>query len=147
MKDVELKAESFFYEVAADLCDVRSITWGVVNMNKSWFYVAMTSFFELVWIFGFNVASEWWHWIPIVLFIFIDFHYLAKACENLPTGTVYAVFAAIGTVGTALMDIFLFGENLSGSKLFFIFILLIGVIGLKLADDMEEKKAKKGIVH
>ncbi|MBD7986306.1 multidrug efflux SMR transporter [Sporosarcina sp. Sa2YVA2] len=116
-------------------------------MNKSWFYVAMTSFFELVWIFGFNVASVWWHWIPIVLFIIIDFHYLAKACENLPTGTVYAVFAAIGTVGTALMDVFFFHETLSGSKIFFIFILLIGVIGLKVADDMEEKKAKKGIVN
>lgn len=116
-------------------------------MNKSWFYVAMTSFFELVWIFGFNVASVWWHWIPIVLFIIIDFHYLAKACENLPTGTVYAVFAAIGTVGTALMDVFFFNETLSGSKIFFIFILLIGVIGLKVADDLEAKKAKKGIVN
>ena len=116
-------------------------------MNKSWFYVAMTSFFELVWIFGFNVASEWWHWIPIVLFIIIDFHYLAKACEDLPTGTVYAVFAAVGTVGTALMDVFLFGESLSGGKIFFIFILLVGVIGLKIADDIEEKKAEKGAVN
>ena len=109
-------------------------------MNKSWIYVALTSFFELVWIFGFNVASEWWHWIPIVFFIFVDFHFLAKACENLPTGTVYAVFAAIGTVGTALMDVLLFGETLGGGKMFFIAILLIGVIGLKIADDAEEKK-------
>lgn len=116
-------------------------------MNKSWFYVAMTSFFELVWIFGFNVASVWWHWIPIVIFIFIDFHYLAKACKDLPTGTVYAIFAAIGTVGTALMDVFFFGESLSGGKIFFILILLVGVIGLKIADDIDEKKAKKGIVQ
>src|SRR5690606_26645912 len=108
--------------------------------NKSWIYVALTSFFELVWIFGFNIASEWWHWVPIIVFIVFDFHFLAKACENLPTGTVYAIFAAIGKVGTALMDVFLFGEMLGVGKLFFIAILVIGVIGLKLADDADEKK-------
>lgn len=115
-------------------------------MNKSWIYVGLTSFFELIWIFGFNVASVWWHWIPIVIFIFIDFHCLAKACENLPTGTVYAIFAAIGTVGTALMDVFFFGESLSGGKILFIAILVIGVIGLNLSD-ARENKTEKGTVQ
>ncbi|MEK3933697.1 multidrug efflux SMR transporter [Sporosarcina sp. FSL W7-1349] len=113
-------------------------------MSKSWFYVAMTSFFELVWIYGFNVAAAWWHWVFIVCCIFIDFHFLTKACEKLPTGTVYAVFAAVGTAGTALMDIFFFGESLSASKLFFIGLLIIGVVGLNMADRAEEKKAMKG---
>lgn len=113
-------------------------------MKKAWLYVAATSFFELVWIFGFNVASVWWHWIPIILFILVDFHYLSKACAELPTGTVYAIFAAIGTIGTALMDVFFFGQTLSGGKIFFITILVIGVIGLKLADGQDEKTAVKG---
>lgn len=109
-------------------------------MEKKWIYVALTSFFELVWIYGFNVASSWWHWIFIVIFIFIDFHYLTKACEELPTGTVYAIFAGVGTVGTALMDVFLFGGSLGLAKIIFILILVIGVIGLNLADKMEEEK-------
>lgn len=111
-------------------------------MNKSWIYVALTSFFELVWIFGFNVANEWWHWLFIIFFIGVDFHYLTKACEKLPTGTVYAVFAGVGTVGTALMDVFLFGESLNGLKILFIVILVAGVISLKLADDHEEKNTQ-----
>ncbi|NGP45561.1 multidrug efflux SMR transporter [Bacillaceae bacterium SIJ1] len=109
-------------------------------LRKAWIYVALTSFFELVWIFGFNVASTWWHWIPIIFFIFVDFYFLSKACEDLPTGTVYAIFAAVGTVGTALMDVFIFGETLGGGKILFIVILVLGVIGLKLADGVEEKK-------
>ena len=115
-------------------------------MEKKWLYVALTSFFELVWIYGFNVASSWWHWIFIVIFIFIDFHYLTKACQELPTGTVYAIFAGGGTVGTALMDVFFFGGSLSVGKVFFILILVIGVIGLNIADKVEEDKLKKGIV-
>lgn len=114
-------------------------------MNKGWMYVALTSFFELVWIYGFNVASVWWHWIPILIFIVIDFHFLIKACELLPTGTVYAVFAAVGTLGTALMDILLFGQSISAGKIIFMIILIAGVIGLKMADSAEEKRAWRGL--
>lgn len=113
--------------------------------ERAWFYVAATSFFELVWIFGFNVASAWWHWIFIILFIFIDFHFLTKACECLPTGTVYAIFAGIGTVGVALMDVLFFGQTLSVAKIAFIVVIVIGVMGLNIADSIDEKKATKGL--
>lgn len=103
-------------------------------MNKAWIYVALTSIFELIWLYGFNVASSWWHWIIIGIFILLDLNFLAKACEGLPTGTVYAIFAASGTVGTVLMDYFLFEEAITGEMLFFMGIILIGVIGLNIFD-------------
>lgn len=112
-------------------------------MNKAWFYVFLTCFFELTYIYGFNVANAWWHWIIIVGLILIDFHFLPKACETLPTGTVYAVFAGVGTIGTALMDVYLFGGSLSMGKIFFIVILIAGVIGLNIADNLDEKKVAK----
>ncbi|MFD2117180.1 DMT family transporter [Paenibacillus yanchengensis] len=115
-------------------------------MNKSWIYVVLTSLCELLWIYGFNVASTGWHWAIIIALIVIDFYFLAKACENLPTGTVYAIFAAAGTVGTALMDIFLFDAPISGSKIFFIIVIVIGVISLQLADNREEAAKKKANV-
>ncbi|MET3576656.1 paired small multidrug resistance pump [Bhargavaea ullalensis] len=111
-------------------------------MNKSWIYVALTCLFELVWVYGFSTATHLWQWAIIVTIILVDFHFLAKACENLPTGTVYAVFAAVGSIGTVLMDVFLFGGTMNGAKLFFIVLLVAGVIGLKLADGKEEKEAK-----
>jgi paired small multidrug resistance pump len=48
------------------------------------------------------------------------------------------VFAGAGTVGTFLMDVFLFGGSFSIGKLFFIVMVVAGVIGLKLADNKEE---------
>lgn len=112
-------------------------------MNKAWIYVALTSIFELVWIYSFNTSSTWWQWGITIAFIFLDLHFLAKACESLPTGTVYAIFAAAGTIGTALMDTFIFNETLSFSKLGFMALILIGVIGLKLADDLADRTAKR----
>jgi paired small multidrug resistance pump len=111
-------------------------------MNNSWLYVILTCIFELLWIYGFNVASQWWHWGIIVVIILIDFWFLFKASEHLPTGTVYAIFAAAGTVGTALMDIYLFGAEFTVSKGVFIAIILLGVIILNLADYLEDKKVK-----
>lgn len=112
-------------------------------MNKAWIYVFLTSFFELVWIYGFNVASTWWHWLILLPIIVLDFLILSKACESLPTGTVYAVFAAAGTVGTALMDIYLFDEVFTLEKGFFIVLLVIGVIALNLTDDTNKKEVIK----
>lgn len=123
------------------MTDSQSLSLGEIKVSRAWLYVALTSIFELVWIYGFNIASAWWHWIFILIFIVIDFHFLTKACELLPTGTVYAIFAAVGTLGTALMDIFIFDEVLTLGKMIFIAILVLGVIGLKMADSMEEKKA------
>lgn len=111
-------------------------------MGFAWVYVALTCLFELVWVYGFNVASLWWHWAVIVGVIVVDFHFLSKACETLPTGTVYAIFAAVGTVGTALMDVFLFHTPFSFAKAFFVGLIVAGVISLKLADNKAvEQKA------
>lgn len=114
-------------------------------MSKAWIYVILTSIFELIWVFGFNTASTWWHWILIVAVILIDFHFLSKACENLPTGTVYAVFAGAGTTGTTLMDAFLFGGHINIGKIVFIGFIVLGVVGLKLADNHAEGKETKGV--
>ncbi|WP_010098642.1 DMT family transporter [Ornithinibacillus scapharcae] len=109
-------------------------------MNKAWIYVVLTSLSELVWIYGFNTASTWWHWAFIISFILLDLHFLAKACEGLPTGTVYAIFAGFGTVGTFLMDIFIFHEDIKLVSVFFIMLIILGVVGLKLSDDQKDAK-------
>ena len=125
------------------MTDSHSFLEGDFFMNKAWIYVFLTSFFELVWIYGFNVASTWWHWLILLPIIVLDFLILTKACESLPTGTVYAVFAAAGTVGTALMDIYLFDEVFTIEKGFFIGLLVIGVIALNLTDDTNKKEVVK----
>nr|WP_036621684.1 multidrug efflux SMR transporter [Paenibacillus alvei] len=114
-------------------------------MNRSWMYVMLTCLFELLWVFGFNMASSWWHWAIILGIIAVDFHFLAKACEKLPTGTVYAIFAGAGTVGTALMDVLFFGGSLSIGKIGFMIVLVAGVIGLKLADQAVTDHKQKGV--
>ncbi|BFH68437.1 MAG: multidrug efflux SMR transporter [Paenibacillus dendritiformis] len=110
-------------------------------MNKYWLYVILTCLLEMVWVFGFSTADAVWQWILLAGVIIVDFYFLSKACEGLPTGTVYAIFAGVGSIGTVLMDYFLFGGNMSALKLVFIGLLVAGVIGLKLADNQAEERS------
>lgn len=114
-------------------------------MNKAWIYVVLTCLFEIIWVYGFNTGDTWWAWAVVIGVIFLDFHILPKACETLPTGTVYAVFSGVGTIGTVLMDVFLFGGHLNTGMVLCILLIVVGVIGLNLADNKSlEKETIKG---
>ena len=110
------------------------------KISKGWTYVALTCIFELLWIYGFNAAESLFHFILIALIIIADFYFLEKACESIQTGTVYAIFSAIGTICTALMDTLIFNVEFSFAKGFFIALLIVGVISLKLAENETQKE-------
>ena len=112
------------------------------KISRGWTYVVLTCIFELLWIYGFNAAESWPHFILIALIIVADFYFLEKACETIQTGTVYAIFSAVGTVCTALMDTLIFNVESTIAKGFFIALLIAGVISLKLAEN-EETPAEK----
>src|SRR3981189_399576 len=52
--------------------------------------------------------------------------------KPLPVGTCYAVWTGIGTVGTALLGIGLFGEPATALRLASIGLIVSGIVGLKL---------------
>ncbi|MBL7734789.1 MAG: multidrug efflux SMR transporter [Chitinophagaceae bacterium] len=56
---------------------------------------------------------------------------LYKASQSLPLGTAYAVWTGIGAVGTVIMGILFFNEPTSFWRLFFIFTLIVSIVGLK----------------
>ncbi|MDF7671441.1 SMR family transporter [Orbaceae bacterium ESL0721] len=107
----------------------------LAHRKSAWIYVILTCFFELSWVLGFQLATEFWHWILILILIFIDFTCLTKACKSIPTGTVYAIFASAGAIGTTLMDALFFGTTIKFSQIIFILLIVIGVVLLKCADN------------
>jgi len=60
---------------------------------------------------------------------------LYKATQTLPMGTAYAVWTGIGAVGTVLIGIIFFREPLEFWRVFFIFLLIGSIIGLKVVTE------------
>ena len=101
-------------------------------MNKEWMKVFIAAFFEVFWVIGLKHADDVWTWIGTAVAIAVSFYLMIMAGKTLPVGTVYAVFVGLGTAGTVIADILLFGQDFSIAKIGLIALLLIGVVGLKL---------------
>ncbi|MBP1157208.1 MULTISPECIES: multidrug efflux SMR transporter [unclassified Paenibacillus] len=101
-------------------------------MGKQWIQVCIAALFEVIWVIGLKHSDDFWSWSGTAIAIWISFYLLIRAGRELPVGTVYAVFAGLGTAGTVLSEVLFFGEPLKIAKLILIAVLLAGVVGLKL---------------
>ena len=61
-----------------------------------------------------------------------SFWFLAHAVKSLPMGTAYAIWTGIGALGAVIVGVVLFKEPVTLVRLFFVAMLLTGIIGLKL---------------
>lgn len=97
-----------------------------------WIYVLFAGIVELFWVIGLRYSSTLLEWIGTIIMIILSFYFIIKACEKLPSGTVYAVFTGIGAAGIVLIDYFFFNADFSPISFFFIGLIIVGVIGIKL---------------
>lgn len=58
---------------------------------------------------------------------------LGLATKELPLGTAYAVWVGIGTLGTAIAGIVLFAEPVGALRVVSLFLIIAGVVGLKVS--------------
>ena len=107
-------------------------------MKREWWLVILAGVIEVVWVSGLKHGSTWWEWLITLMAILLRFKVLLEGEEKLPLGTVYAVFTGLGTAGTVLSEMLLFGEPVEPLKLVFIGTLAAGVISLKLVTKDEK---------
>ncbi|WP_066253928.1 DMT family transporter [Neobacillus drentensis] len=113
-------------------------------MNRNWAFVIIAGLIEIVWAMGLKHSTNLISWAGTILIISLSFVLLLKATKKVPVATAYAVFTGIGTAGTVLVDMVVFGEPFSWTKIVFILLLLIGVLGLKLVTT--DSGEKEGVV-
>ena len=112
-------------------------------MNRNWLLVFVAGFFEILWVAGLKHANHTLSWMGTAIAIALSFFMLIRASAKLPVGTVYAVFTGMGTAGTVLVEMVVFGEPFRWIKLVLIGLLVSGVVGLKMVtkEDSDEKGA------
>lgn len=101
-----------------------------------WFYLLLAGGLEVFWAYGLKCSlgfSRLWPSVFTILGMTASFYFLSLALKSLPLGTAYAIWTGIGTVGTAVLGILLFKEPAGMARVFFIFLILTGIIGLKVS--------------
>jgi len=101
----------------------------------SWIILFVAGLFEVAWAIGLKYTegfSKFWPSVFTVACMIISMMGLAYAVKQLPVGTAYAVWTGVGAVGTAILGIILFGESKEFIRIFFIFLIIVGIVGLKV---------------
>ena len=102
----------------------------------AWVILFFAGVLEIGWAVGLKYTDGFTKPLPTVLTVasmVVSMALLGLAVKTLPVGSAYAVWTGIGTVGTALLGIWLLGEPATAFRLGCIALIVCGIAGLKLA--------------
>ncbi len=101
----------------------------------AWLVLILAGGLEIGWAIGLKYTDGFTRLVPTIATLAamaVSMTLLGLAVRVLPVGTAYAVWTGIGTVGTVLLGMVLFGESADPMRLGFIAMIVIGIVGLKI---------------
>ncbi|MGJ3350806.1 multidrug efflux SMR transporter [Morganella sp. Je.2.23] len=107
------------------------------KLKKSWGVLFLAGIFEVG--YALSVAGSHaftklnWSILALVFFI-LTLYTLSISLKYINVGVGYAVWAGIGTIGASIFGFVLFHQQLSLIQIFWLVIIIIGVIWLKISD-------------
>ncbi len=101
----------------------------------AWILLVIAGLLETGWAIGLKYTdgfTKFWPSVLTIAGIIVSMVLLSIAARTLPIGTAYAVWVGIGAAGAAVLGIFLLGEPVTAARLFFLALLLVAIVGLKI---------------
>lgn len=101
----------------------------------TWILLIIAGLLEAGWAIGLKFTEGFTKPLASILTIagiVLSMVLLAQAAKTLPIGTAYASWVGIGAAGAVILGIFFLGESASPSRLFFVVLLIVSIIGLKM---------------
>lgn len=101
----------------------------------AWAYLTIAGLFEIGWAIGLKYSDGFSKPVPSLLTavaMAFSLWLLSIAMKTIPVGTAYAVWTGIGAVGVAILGMVLFGESREVLRVICLFLIIAGIIGLKL---------------
>ena len=106
----------------------------------AWTYLFIAGLFEIGWAIGLKYSDGltrlWpsvWTGVAMAISVFL----LSRALREIPVGSGYAVWTGIGAAGTAILGMVLFDEPRAMVRLLCILLIVVGVVGLRVASQVE----------
>ncbi|ASZ12952.1 multidrug efflux SMR transporter [Chitinophaga pendula] len=103
----------------------------------AWIYLAIAGLFEIGWPLGLKLSQGGQYKVTGIILAVVSMaisgFFLWMAQRTIPIGTAYAVWSGIGAAGTFLVGILFFSDPASFWRIASAFLIIMGVIGLKLS--------------
>jgi quaternary ammonium compound-resistance protein SugE len=102
----------------------------------AWSYFFVAGLLEICWAVGLKYTEGFtrlWPSVFTIVALAASMGLLALALRTIPVGTGYAVWTGIGALGTAILGIVLFAEPASAGRVACLLMIVVGIVGLKVA--------------
>lgn len=103
---------------------------------SSWILLLLAGVLEIVWAVAMKLSAGFTRvgWTALTLVaLAASMGLLGLATRSLPIGTAYAAWVGVGAAGTAIAGMIFLGEPITLARLLFLGLLMVSLIGLKLA--------------
>ncbi len=104
-------------------------------MQFEWIILVIAGFLEPCWVYTLerseNLRNIKWG-LATAIIILVDLYLLSVAMVPIGAGTAYAVWVGIGSIFTLIMGLVLYGESASMKRMFFILMIVAGIVGLNI---------------
>jgi quaternary ammonium compound-resistance protein SugE len=107
----------------------------VYSVTNAWLIILISGLFEVVFSIALKLSDGFTKPMAATISILagiISLWLMSLTLKILPVGTVYAVWAGIGTIGTVIIGIIWFAESASIVRILSIATILGGIIALQL---------------
>jgi quaternary ammonium compound-resistance protein SugE len=101
-----------------------------------WIYLFIAGILEIGWIISLKYTEGFTKIVPVIFYAFFGLgsaYFLSLALKSLPIVIAYSIWIGIAIVGTAIFGIVYLKEPYQLFRLFCIFLIISGIIGLKLS--------------
>ncbi len=99
-----------------------------------WINIIIAGIFEVFFATCLKASDNFTRILPdigVVLGAALSLYFLSRAMQTIPMGTAYAVWTGIGSIGTVILGIAIYGDPINVGRMFFLSVLIFSLVGLK----------------
>ena len=107
----------------------------------SWFYLILGICAEIIGTTSMKLSQGFTKLFPsIAIFVFygLSLSLVTLSLKKIDISVAYAIWSGIGTATIAMVGLFFFKEHISLLKVASIILIILGVVGLNIADNTHE---------
>jgi|SRR6187431_3090732 len=109
----------------------------VPSLVSAWVLIAASGAFEILFSVLLKESDGFTKPVPTAIGItaaLLSIWLMTIALRTLPLGPSYAVWAGIGTLGTAIAAVIIYSESVTAAKTVFMLLIIVGIVGLQLQE-------------
>lgn len=102
-------------------------------LSLHWIVLLVSVLSEIAWAVNMKFVSLERPWLIVlaVSLTAVNMVLLSWAMKGIPAGTAYAVWTGLGAIGVTIVGCLALGEPFQMGRLFFLALVIAGVVGLK----------------